>query len=161
MDGRIKTIAVNRYAQVYSNDKYFSKPHPRDNKGKAGDTLKELCRDFGVPVHSNFDGSKKQTCKGTTFMQMVRHFNIDYQISEPELHNQNPAEVVTCELRKKWFRTMIRNNFPKKLWGHGITWCSEVMPFTHSTAGSINVVIPLEQVTGETLDISEHLDFGF
>ena len=39
--------------------------------------------------------------------------------------------------------------------------CSEVMSLTHSTAGSINGVIPLEQVTGETPDISEYLDFRF
>ena len=38
---------------------------------------------------------------------------------------------------------------------------NEVMSLTNSTAGSINGVIPLEQVTGETLDISEYLDFGF
>ena len=34
------------------------------------------------------------------------------------------------------------------------------MSLTHSNAGSINGVIPLEQVTGETPDISEYLDFG-
>ena len=35
------------------------------------------------------------------------------------------------------------------------------MSLTHSTAGSINGVITLEQVAGETPDISEYLDFGF
>ena len=35
------------------------------------------------------------------------------------------------------------------------------MSLTHSTSGSINVAIPLEQVTDETPDISEYLDFGF
>ena len=35
------------------------------------------------------------------------------------------------------------------------------MSLTHSTAGIINEVIPLEQVTGETPDISDYLDFGF
>ena len=108
MGGKSKTIARNRYAQVFANDKYFAKPYPMDKKGKAGDALKEFCRDFGVPEHLNFDGPKEQTCKGKTFMKTVRHYNIDYHISKPDLHNQNPAEVVIHELSNKWFRTMIR-----------------------------------------------------
>ena len=56
---------------------------------------------------------------------------------------------------------MIRTKCPKQLWDYGITWCSEVMSITHSNTGSINVIIPLEQVTGETPDISEYLGFGF
>ena len=71
-----------------------------DNKGKAGDALKEFCRDFGVLDHLKFDEYREQTCKGTTFMKTVRHYNIDYQISEPDLHNQSPAEGVICELLK-------------------------------------------------------------
>ena len=56
---------------------------------------------------------------------------------------------------------MIRTKCTKQLWDYGITWCSEVMYLTNSTAGSINVAIPLEQVTGETPDISEYLALGF
>ena len=40
MDERSKTIARNRYAQVFANDKYFAKPYPMDKKGKASDVLK-------------------------------------------------------------------------------------------------------------------------
>ena len=72
-----------------------------DKKGKAGHALNKLCRDFGGPDHLTFDGSMEQTHKGTIFMKTIRHYNIDYQISEPDLHNHNPAEGVICELRKK------------------------------------------------------------
>ena len=95
-----------------------------DKKGKAGEVLKELCGDFGVPEHLTFDGLMEQTSKGTTFMKTVRHYNIDYQISEPDLHNQNPAEGVIREFCKKWFRTMIRTKCHKQLWDYRITWCS-------------------------------------
>ena len=77
MDRRSKTIAGNRYSQVFANDKYFSKPYPMDKKGKASDAFMEFCRDFGVTEHLTFGGSKEQTCKGTTFMKTVRHYNID------------------------------------------------------------------------------------
>ena len=100
-------------------------------------------------------------CEGTKFIKTVRHYNIDYQISEHDFHNQNSAEGVIRELRKKWFITMIRTKCTKQLWDYGMYWCSEVMPLTHSTAGSINGVVLLEQLTGDTPDISEYLDFGF
>ena len=42
-----------------------------------------------------------------------------------------------------------------------MTWCSEIMSVTHSSAGSLHGSIPLESISGETVDISEYLDFGF
>ena len=57
MDGRMKTIAVNRYAQVFDNEKYFAKPYHMDKKGKAGDVLKKFCGDFGVQEHLTFERS--------------------------------------------------------------------------------------------------------
>ena len=58
MDERSKTIARNRYAQVFANDKYFAKPYPMDKKGKASDMLKEFCIYFGVLEHLTFDVSR-------------------------------------------------------------------------------------------------------
>ena len=161
MDGRCKSLEGNKYAQIFANDKYFAKPYPLDTKSKAGDALKMFCRDYGIPEHLTFDGSKEQVNAGTTFMKTIRHYNVDHHISEPNLHNQNPVEGVIRELRKKWFRTMVRTKCPQRLWDYGITWCAEIMSLTHSTAGSIAGNIPLENVTGETPDISEYLDFGF
>ncbi len=74
-----------------------------DTKSKAGDALKTFCQEFGIPHQLTFDGSKEQVKKGTTFMKTVKHYNIDYHISEPNLHNQNPAEGVIREIRKKWY----------------------------------------------------------
>ena len=116
MDGRSKTIAGNSYAQVFANDKYFAKPYPMDNKWKSNDASKQLCRDFGVQEQLTIDGSREHTCKGTTFMKTVRRYNTDFQIYETDLNNQNPAEGEIRELRKKWFRTMIRTKCPKQLW---------------------------------------------
>ena len=95
------------------------------------------------------------------FMKQVRTHDIDFHISEPNMHNQNPVEEVIRELRRKWFRTMIRNRVPEELWNYGMRWVSETMSLTHTSAGSLNGQIPLTNVTGETPDISEHLDSGF
>ena len=161
MHGRVKSLDGNKYAQVISNTNYFAKIYPMDTKSKAGEALKEFCREFGIPQHLTFDGASEQCKKGTEFMKTVRQYNIDYHISEADLHNQNPVEGVIREIRKKWYRTMVRKRVPRMLWDYGVIWCSEIMALTHSSAGSIHGGIPLEKVLGETPDISEYLDFGF
>ena len=93
-----------------------------------------------------FDGSKEQTQKGTTFMKEIRRNDIDYHVSEPGLHNQNPSEGVIREVRKKWYRTMVRKRVPRQLWDYGVVWCSEVMALTHSAAATLEGGIPLEVV---------------
>jgi hypothetical protein len=161
MDGRLKSLDGNRYAQVFANKGYFAKIYPMDSKSKAGDALKIFCREFGIPENLTFDGSKEQCKKGTAFMQQVRKHGINHHISEPDLHNQNPVEGVIREIRRKWYRTMIRKRVPRKLWDYGVIWVSETMSMTHTSAGGLNGCIPLTMVTGDTVDISEYLDFGF
>ena len=56
---------------------------------------------------------------------------------------------------------MINRKVPKRLWDYGIRWVCEVMRLTSNTARTLHARTPLEQVTGETPDISEYLDFSF
>ena len=161
MDGRCKSLDGNKYAQVFANKGYFSRIYPMDRKGNAGNALRLFCQEFGVPERLTFDGSKEQNEKNTEFMRQIRLHNIDHHRSEPNLHNQNPVEGCIRELRRKWYRIMIRNRIPEQLWDYGLRWVSETTSLTHTTAGKNPVgSIPLENVTGETPDISEYLDFG-
>ena len=163
VDGKCKSLDGNRYGQVFANKQYFAKFYPMDSKSKAGEALKLFCKEFGVPEKLVFDGSKEQNMKGTEFMKQVRQHNIDYHTSEPHYHNQNPVEGCIRELRRKWYRTMIRNRVPKSLWDYGYQWICETNSMTYTTAGHPlgSGSIPLANVTGETPDISEYLDFGF
>ena len=70
-------------------------------------------------------------------------------------------EGVTREVRKEWFQTMMRKRVPRKLWDYGVVWVSEIVSMTHSSAGGSGGCIPLTEVTGDTIDTSECLDFGF
>ena len=160
MDGRIKSLQGNCYAQVFANKGYFSKVYPLGNKSEAGDALKTFCAEFGVPEKLVFDGSKEQTGKNTEFMKQIKKHGIDFHIAKAERHNEVPAEGVICELRRKWFCVMIRQRVPNRLWDYGFKWVSEINSMIYSGAGG-NTDVPLAQVTGETPDISEYLDFGF
>ena len=132
-----------------------------DKKSDAGRALRLFCEEFGVPEKLTFDGSKEQCGKGTEFMKQIHQHGIDYHISEPERHNENPVEGVIRELQKRWHRVMVRKRVPIKLWNYGFIWVSETNSMTITSDGGIEKFIPLTQVTGDMVDISEYLDFGF
>ena len=161
LDGRTRSILGNRYGQVFATKDFFCEIYPIEKKNKAGDALKLFISDYGVMEFLTFDGSKEQTKPKTEFMRQIRKHGIKYHVSEPERPNQNPAEGVIRELRRKWFRVMVRKNVPRVLWDFGAKWVSTTMRLTASHAGKLQGRTPIERVTGETPDISENLDFGF
>ena len=56
---------------------------------------------------------------------------------------------------------MFRTKCPEQLWEYGYKHVSEIMFRTAGNAGKLNGRTPLEFVTGETVDISEYLEFDF
>ena len=56
---------------------------------------------------------------------------------------------------------MVKRRVPRRLWDYGIVWVCEIMSLTANSNFSLEGWTPLEQMTGETTDISEYLDFGF
>ena len=161
MDGRVKSLDGNRYGQVFSNGSFFAEIYPMARKADAGQALKTFVMELGVPDELTIDGSKEQNMPGTVFMKCCRKNDIKVTTTEPERPNQNPAEGVIREVRRRWFRTMIRKRVPRKLWDYGVRWTTQVMQRTSTQAGGLRGVCPLESITGETVDISEYLDFGF
>ena len=56
---------------------------------------------------------------------------------------------------------MIRKKVPRSLWYYIVQWTTQVMQRTSTQSGGLRGVFPLQDVTRETPDISEYLDFGF
>jgi hypothetical protein len=56
---------------------------------------------------------------------------------------------------------MFKKRVPKIFWDYGMRWVCETMQRTYTRGHRINGCVPLQAVTGETVDISEYLDFGF
>ena len=159
--GNVVSLDGNRYAQVFANESHFIKSYPMEKKSLAGDALKQFISDYGVPDKLVVDGSKEQTKRGTEFYQQCRKHNIDLHQIEPYRHNQSKVEGVIREARKRWFRLMAKKKVPHRLWDYGLQWVCETSQLTASEAGNLNGRTALEQMTGETPDISEYLDFGF
>jgi hypothetical protein len=107
-----------------------------------------------------FDGSKEQCGPNTEFMTNVRRYSINFHITEPYRPNHNFTEGVIREVRKKSFRIMVRRNVPQRLWDYGLQWVCDIQNRTSNSSRGLDGRCPLERVTGETVDISEYLDFG-
>ena len=56
---------------------------------------------------------------------------------------------------------MIRKRVPRNLWDYGFQWNTQVIQMTPTQAGVLRGTLPLQDVTGETPDISEYLNFCF
>ena len=56
---------------------------------------------------------------------------------------------------------MVNKEVPRQLWDYGVSWVSEVMSIICYSENIFNGGIPLTNVTGKTVDISEYLDSGF
>ena len=91
----------------------------------------------------------------------IREFEIIPHVIEPDRHNQNRVEGIIREVRKKWYRIMLKKRAPRRLWDYGFRCVCEIMQRTVFWSGSLEGRPPLEVLTGESLDISEYLDFSF
>ena len=161
MDMRITSIHGERYCQVFTNKDFFAAAYPIEKKGDAHKGLDDFVDDYGAMDLLITDGSNEQTGIHSKFRERSRKHKIHLQRSEKERPNQNPAEGVIREVRKKWFRTVFKTNCPRLLWTYGLPHVCAIMRMTASFAGRLQGRTPIEAVMGKTPDISEYLDFGF
>ena len=79
--------------------------------------------------------------------------------SEKGRSNQNAfAEREIGILQQRWQSRMTELNIPKRLWDYGIVYVSKVLS---QIARGLSERPGLEEITGNTVDISEWLDFSF
>jgi hypothetical protein len=161
MDMRSTSIHNEKYCQIFANNDFFAAAYPIDKKGDCHHALDGFIQDFGAMDLLISDGSAEQCGTNTEFQRKVRKHRIGHKRSEKDRQNQNPAEGVIREVRKRWYRTIFKTNCPRRLWTYGMPHICAIMRMTASFSGRLQGRTPIEFVTGETPDISEYLDFGF
>ena len=161
--GDVRSLLQNSCAQIYSHKIGFHVCYPMSNaKGVTiGYTLRDFCHDFGVPANLTFDGALAQVGRNTEFMKAIRKYHIEYHVSGPRRPNENPAEGAIREVKKRWYRIMLKKNVHPRLWDFGLVWVCETGNLTVSSSRYAQGRTPIEYITGDTPDISEYLDFGF
>ena len=91
LNGCTKSKSGNKYGQLFANKNYFAPIYLMDKKKKVGEALCVFFQEFGVPERLTMDGAQDQVGQNSAFMKEVRKQGIDFQVIEPERHNQNPA----------------------------------------------------------------------
>jgi hypothetical protein len=154
---RVISINGNKCAQIYCNKNYI-KIIPMKSKSEAGNSLQEFIEDIGIPNEIIADGAAELTGPATEFMKNIRHYHIHLRHTEPHTPRQNFAERMIGEVKRKWKQRMVTRSVPNRLWDYGLVYESEIMSRTAKGPGNRTGV---EQITGDSVDISEWLDFEF
>ena len=161
--GSVKSLRGHVGCQLFSNKCGFKACYPlsKVDGNSVGDALTQFINDYGVPERLVFDGASVQTGPKTRFMDAIRRYEIKYHVSGPRRPNENPAEQGIHELKKRWYRMMLKKKVPPRLWDYGFMWVCETDNICANMSKYAEGRTPLEIITGETPDISEYMDFDF
>ena len=152
-----KSVVGNKCAQMFTDGEGFAYVHPMRSKSEAGEALQRVAMDVGVPNTIINDGAPEETGLNTKFMEIVKRFHIDSRTTEPYSPWQSRAEKTIGIIKGKAKRRRIRRNIPKRVWDFGIVWEAEIYCRTAGKDGRT----ALERITGDTIDISEWIEFEF
>jgi hypothetical protein len=158
---KVKSLNGNVCAQVYTNGRY-TRVFPMASKSSEhiAQTLKDFIDDVGVPNELVCDLATEQVGHRTPMMAVIRQYRIRlYNAEKGRGTEQNHrAETEIRELKKRWKMRMIERQVPKRLWDYGLTYMAEILSITaRASTGRPG----MEEISGNTIDISEWLDFEF
>jgi hypothetical protein len=125
----------------------------------AGKPLIDFTDDVGIPERLVTDGATEFTGRHTEFVKEARRMRILLHTTEQGRKNQNNAAKREIGfLAKRWRLRMTKKAVPKRLWDFGLVYESELL--CRMASGS-DWRTGYKEVTGQTPDISELLDFEF
>jgi hypothetical protein len=122
--------------------------------------LSEFVDDVGVPDTLVCDLTPKQTGKHTDVMQLIRRRRIKTRNTEKGrgVTQNHRAETEIREVETKWKARMQSSQVPSHLWDYGLVYIAEIQSLL---ARGVDQRPGIERITGNTIDISEWLDFDF
>mmetsp|Transcript_17331 Transcript_17331/g.42358 ORF Transcript_17331/g.42358 Transcript_17331/m.42358 type:complete len:358 (+) Transcript_17331:1030-2103(+) len=156
-----KSLRGNIASQIFFHKcGFFTCNHlPKVDDSHMGPTLNRFISDFGIPEHLTMDGAAVQTGRNTKFMDTIRRTTIQHHVSRPYRPDENPAEVGIRELKRRFYRLVIKYQIPMRLWDFVLDYVVDIMNVTVNYSRYSDGRVPLEKITGVTPDISEYLDF--
>ena len=122
--------------------------------------LTEFIDDDGVPDTLVCDLATEQTGKNSLVMKLICRFNIKMRLAvKGRGTTQNhQAETEIREVKAKWKTRMQSSQVPPCLGDYGLVYIAEIQTLL---ARVVDQRPGIERVTGNTIDISEWLDFDF
>jgi hypothetical protein len=143
-------------AQLYTGlTSHYTKVYPMSSESQIPNTLQDLLRDRGAPHTIRSDCAKAM--QSHTVQDILRHYNVRQEFSEPNQQNQNPAERRIQDVKHSVEATMDRTNTPAEYW----LLCTLfiVYLFNLLALDSLGGLTPTQVACGYVPDISALLHF--
>jgi Reverse transcriptase (RNA-dependent DNA polymerase) len=158
---RVKSLNGHTCAQLITNGS-FTRTYPMESKASSNiaQALNEFVDDVGIPGTLICDLASEQTGKNTEVLKAIRRYQIRLLPAEKGrgTTQNHRAETEIREVKTKWKIRMRENQVPSRLWDYGLVYISEVQSLL---ARGLDQRPGIEKVMGQTVDISEWLDFDF
>lgn len=154
---KVKSLRGYVMGNVFCNKLGYVHWTGMDSEAQSSYALQLFVQDVGIPTKLHTDNASYYV--GGDFQKVVRRENIKFSTIEPYRHNENRAETVIRELKKRVRRIMQRQNMPLRLWCYVAEHVSWVMNLTASDLFRLGGRTPYEWMHGHTPDISEYIEF--
>ena len=126
-------------------------------KSEAGTTLDRINWDVRVVNEIFMDNAPEKTGYNTEMHRLEILERMEVQTSEPYSPWQNKAESIIKIIKGKSKRRIFQRNISKRIWDLDMVWEAEIYSRTAGKDGRPS----LENLTGDTIYISEWLEFEF
>jgi hypothetical protein len=147
-----------KYQSMGTNGK-FTCIYPVQKRSQVPETLKKLIDTVGIPEQLRAHQAPELAGVHTEFQKEIRQAQTKMSFAEPGRSNQNYyAEIEIRELKRQFRQKMIEKGVHKRMWDFGLRHTAEIM---QRIACGPDGRTSYEQMTGNTPDISEWLDFDF
>ena len=161
LHSKVKSLGGYKCAQLITNGS-FTRVYPLESKESSNiaNALSEFVDDVGIPDKLICDFATEQTGKHTDVMRLVRRLHITLMPAEKGrgTTQNHRAETEIREVKTKWKTRMRESQIPSRLWDYGLVYVAEVQSLL--ARGNDNRP-GIEKIMGQTVDISEWLDFDF
>ena len=139
-ESNTKSIHGNQYAQIFVNDRHYTKIYPMKLRSDAGLQLNKFIEDVGIPAKLITDNAGEET--GGDWAAVCKKHLIVQRFTEPYSPWQNRAERKIQEVKKHFRRIMHRYHVPEKLWSYGIVYTALIR--NHLANANIKDRTPIE-----------------
>ena len=156
-----KSLNQSKGAYLITNG-HFTELYPKEKEDQdnAVSALREFVDDVGVPQEIKTDRAGSFSGRDSAYVKYCSKHGITQRWSEAERSNQIwKADIEIRELKKRWQESKRKKNVPPRLWDWGAKHAAKLMQFLPRP--DLDMRTGFEEVTGQTPDISEYLDFEF
>ncbi len=157
MFSEVKSIRSNTCAQVFVTDETYSRVYPMKTKADAFVALNSFVQSVGIPKMLITDNAREEY--DAEWERVRKKYLIHQRVTEPYSPWQNKAELEIRELKGHFRRVMYKTQAPERLWCYCFEYVSDIRSFT--ARPRLDDRTPYENLTGETPDISEYIEFEF